>query len=1045
MQPHELRHMAFGALVKYLRKASGLTQLDLATKIPCSVGYLSEIENGEVPKRAMAEALVAALDPLEHERALVWEAYGRAVTIRAAGEAAAPAPLATLGPLVARERELERLRTAIQMALGATPHLVILSGEPGIGKTRLALEALEQARTAGMLTAQGQCYLQQQVVAFAPFVELFEQIHRAAPDELRQGVASRWPMMRPLLPEGMRALVSPVATATQVSAPNDLQRLFWQVTDFLRAVSAHQPVALLLDDIQWMDQASLDLMQYIMRHLEQARILLLATYRDTEVSRQVLMHGVLHPLEKRQAAERLTLSPLTMAQTVELLNVSLPAGVIAPEVSDLIYESSGGIPYTSIELLRGMRERGELIADGVLWRRVGAGKLELPVSILDEIREHIQRLRLLTREVAQAASVLGMTFSAETVAQMTGHSRDAVEDALAETIAAGLVRDSGREGYRFRHALVRDAIQFAGRAVRRRLHRKAAEALLAAPPRRGRSAELAQHFREGDDIAQALIYTLRAGDEDELAYAHKDAKYHYHLAIGLARDLGDAESEAMALERLADVDYLLGLFDEAYEHLLRARDIYRIRQNWERLAWATCQMAKVCDVLGKIPESMRFTEALLDTLIAVASSENPGEQQPCPDTLEARAEAAAAVLTEHTATRVFLCLVARLVHLGRFDEVFPLSVATIAHARQVHDLRMQSLAYSFRGIALVNQRRTDEALAAFQDALRAAEACGDREATFLALANSGALHEQHGDLHAARQGLLGALDALRHLGDTLRTSMALHQLGMNAVMLGFWEEARMRFEEAITIWTQSDRTEPHLAQMGLIYLDLIEGKRSLTETLTVNERAQALPREDIAFGLYASSTFAELEIVAGFGSAVRDRTQRLLDGFTNDDSQACEALALLAWAEWELGHREQARTVLAKARQLADTLRSRLAYVTLWRVAAIIALGERRFDDGVRELESLLALTREMSYPYAEAKALYVYGVLDAARGDPEQARERFAHALTILRQLGERLYAERIEHELAHHTRQDNSPTQSAPIARPARRSGRAGQSSTP
>jgi len=102
------------------------------------------------------------------------------------------------------------------------------------------------------------------------------------------------------------------------------------------------------------------------------------------------------------------------------------------------------------------------------------------------------------------------------------------------------------------------------------------------------------------------------------------------------------------------------------------------------------------------------------------------------------------------------------------------------------------------------------------------------------------------------------------------------------------------------------------------------------------------------------------------------------------------------------------------ARQKADTIGSRLAYVTIWRVEAVIALAERRWDDALQALESLLALTREMPYPYAEAKALSVYGQLHRERGEPETARKRFAQALAIFNRLGERFYAERIERDLA-------------------------------
>lgn len=220
---------------------------------------------------------------------------------------------------------------------------------------------------------------------------------------------------------------------------------------------------------------------------------------------------------------------------------------------------------------------------------------------------------------------------------------------------------------------------------------------------------------------------------------------------------------------------------------------------------------------------------------------------------------------------------------------------------------------------------------------------------------------------------------------------------------------------------QSDLSQSHLAQLGLLYLDLVEGKRSLAETLSEHDAATAYQHEDDGFTLYAANTLAEVKIIAGLSGAVHESMRSTIADLDITDSLGCESVALLAWAEWEPGHEGAARDTLAAARHHADTLRSRLVYVTIWRVEAIIAHGEGRWEDGTRALDALLALAREMpypyaeaKYPYAEAKALYTYGLLHRARSEPVEARAYFEQALAILNRLGERFYAERIERDLA-------------------------------
>ena len=262
--------------------------------------------------------------------------------------------------------------------------------------------------------------------------------------------------------------------------------------------------------------------------------------------------------------------------------------------------------------------------------------------------------------------------------------------------------------------------------------------------------------------------------------------------------------------------------------------------------------------------------------------------------------------------------------------------------------------------------------------------------------------------------LLRTLEALDQLGDTLRTSTSLYYLGVNAFALGDWAEARARYEAALALGARSDRMEAHSARRGLLQLDLAEGKRPLTAHLMREEAARVYQREDLVYQLYTASSVLNLEILAGFAVEARTCLRQTLASRSDDDPTTCDDLALLAWAELELGDLAAAHVALDEARRRAEAFGSRLVFVLIWRIEGRLALVEQRYQEGLAVVEQAMALAQAMPYPYAEAQARYVAGLLHQTRGEDVKARQAFSAALAIFQRLGERFYAGRIERELA-------------------------------
>ena len=282
-------HLSFGALLKRQRRLAGMSQKQLAEQAHFSISYISMLERGaRAPVAATAELLVAALAASDAERMALLAARERAAEAHVEASLAhewmaeTPAPDAGSQPwsqpvggflgatpesaLVARTAELATLEAALEATLSGSGRLLMLAGEPGIGKTRLAQELAQRAQARGALVAVGRCYEPRETTALYPVSEMLGALCSMAPEAMRQAMAQRWPAVMPLLP----GATIPVASA--LSHERDAQvRLFWQLADFVRAVSAVRPVAILLDDLHWADATSLDFLAHLARQTRGAR------------------------------------------------------------------------------------------------------------------------------------------------------------------------------------------------------------------------------------------------------------------------------------------------------------------------------------------------------------------------------------------------------------------------------------------------------------------------------------------------------------------------------------------------------------------------------------------------------------------------------------------------------------------------------------------------------------------------------------------------------------------------------------------------------
>jgi class 3 adenylate cyclase/tetratricopeptide (TPR) repeat protein len=917
--------------------------------------------------------------------------------------------------LVARETEIQRLEAALDAVGVGSARLVLLAGEPGVGKTRLAQEVMLAARRRGFVVATGRCYEPQQAVAYYPFLEALHHAYGQAPTGVRRQLATRWPGVARLLPEQSamreRSSTASIGIATAAEHGDDQQRLFWHVTGFLQALAAELPVALLLDDLHWADSASLALVQHLARHTRADRVLVLGTYRDVEVNRQHPLEAALRDLMREQVLERLAVRRLPEEGTTALIRATLHTADIPPEFTDLLHQRAEGNPFFTRELLRALIEQGDVYRDaGGDWSRRGIGEIAVPESVRSVIGQRLSRLAEATQTVLVEASVLGQTFSFADLQGMSGQDEQAVEGALDEAMAAGLVHEvreawemrargsharqaSREQDCNFSHALVQQALyaELSSRR-KRRLHRAAAEAIEARPERQRqlRCAELAWHFVEADEPLRALPYVLQAGDQAEAVYAHAEAGQQFRVAAELAHEVGDRAREAEALEKLGTTCHLSSHYQDAVDAFERAQALYDEIGDAEGATRALAHFVELCAVQGEAQRALTRATPALAML----------QHQPASPAI----------------ARLYWSLTMLYIGEVELNAALDASEKAVAAASAVADPFSFVRAKYWYGSTLLAMDRLAEGTRIMEELIPLAEAVGDLLTLSFALVFVAHAHERSGDLQASRPCRDRALEVAERLGEPVEIASRLGGRGWLWLRLGEWARARADFERAVALLREAETTTFGFAHGFLLLatLQLLEGRRDEANALFAEGLEVSAGWDKRGDRRFVGQVLAERDLLERRPHEALARIEPLLDVPGRQEVDVTPLLAVMAWALCDVGDVSRAADVVAQAiRRSTDEPSMPVLVDALW-TQGLIYVRQHRWHDAEAALEQAIQMARGQPYPYAEAKALYVYGWMRTEQGDVVQARERFEAALAICAQLGERLYAERIEQELA-------------------------------
>ena len=492
----------------------------------------------------LARILDTALAPVEvpQEAAAVIEA-----------QPAAPSLLEMMarGRLVNREQELAALKGSLDSMLSGRGQAVLVAGEPGIGKTRLAQELLVFARLRGCLTATGRCYEQEVGIPYLPVAEALRSLVREISDEHLETLITRHAAeLVKLVPE-LTQRIRDLQPSPPLDPDQERLRLFEHVTSFLSITSRTRPIVVLLDDLHWADAATLQLLRYVSRNIRSDRILLVGTYRDVELDRAHPLAAVLRELNRERLYTRILVRRLNPEHVGQMIRAILQTpNPVSDEFRDLIYRETEGNPFFVEEVLKHLVEVGALYIEEGRWGRKKIHEIDVPQSVREVIGRRLERLSSDCVEILTVASVIGREFQYEVLKAAIepdgkpGESRvDAgrLLDLLEEGLESQLITEERTEEgvrYNFVHALVRETL-YDSLSLRRKImfHESIGEALerVYADALDPHAADLAYHFSQvgRSQADRAIRYSIMAADAAARIYAYDEAIAHYRTALDL--------------------------------------------------------------------------------------------------------------------------------------------------------------------------------------------------------------------------------------------------------------------------------------------------------------------------------------------------------------------------------------------------------------------------------------------------------------------------------------------------------------------------------
>jgi eukaryotic-like serine/threonine-protein kinase len=713
------------------------------------------------------------------------------------------------GRLIGRRTELQQLRELWVRARRGNGHLALVSGEPGVGKTRLANEAIVYAQLNGATVLKGGSYEYEATTPYLPFVEALRSwVRGQEPAALRARLGAGASELARFAPE-IETKLGPLPPSSPLPPHEERLRLFDHVARLFQSLADEGGLLLFLDDLHWADHGSLTLLHYLLRNLRTAPWLAVATYREVELGRDHALAASLVEWNRERLATRVSLGRFDLSETSALLATLFGQESVSADFAAVVHRETEGNPFFIEEVVKSLIERGQIYREGGEWQRRGVQELEIPQSIKSAVGRRLEQLSAPCLEVMHAASALGKTFAFADLSQTVGGEENALLDALDEACTAQLMRPMEGERFAFTHDKIREVLYEELNPIRRRrLHTRIGEALerLYAADIETHAQDLAHHFAEGGQLEKGLDYSLRAADRAMMVFATTEALTH----LRRARECADALSRH---DRLIEIDERIGDVCNIRGEFTAATDAFeRVLAGDAAAATRSRMRAKIGDVLTRLsdPRAMDILDAALAELDPASQANEraqvlgnigrlhhyKGQHRTAIEFLKRGLAEAEPLDDPDTLTTIYGYLAGAYQHLPRLEESMAWARRSIDMGERLHNPVAIATGNEFMAEDLSFVGRSLEALDYAERNRALAKRIGSVDRLSWTALPIAIVRYNYGELHRALEEAQVGLDLFARTRDIRGTIFLYRMRAWAFTDLGRFEEARASADEA---------------------------------------------------------------------------------------------------------------------------------------------------------------------------------------------------------------------------------------------------------
>ncbi len=770
------------------------------------------------------------------------------------------------------------------------------------------------------------------------------------------------------------------------------ENLFDNILLGIQRASMEKPLILFLDDLQWSDPSTLNLVHYLSRNTRDSRVLILGTYRPEDI---VEAHGgKTHQLEtamqnmnREDLFEKIELKRLGQEDTGMIINSALGKTSFDDKFLNKIYKETGGTPFFILEIIKLLVEDGSIspTEDGIWELKAELEDLEVPSKVYDVIKRRLDRLIKEQREILECASVVGEEFGSDVVASTIGLNRIQLLKNLSEIEKSHKLIHSFEKKYIFDHAKIREVL-YNGimDELKQEYHRIVADTI--AEIHRDNLDEvineLAHHYYEAGD-ERAGEYLIKAGDMAKERYANEEAIRFYESAIKISGN----EANAGIFENLADIQTLIGEYDIAIRYFEKAKESAKDNEVKAR------NLRKVGDAYVNKGEFDRALKILAD---------------------------AKEVVEEGTAEygRIVLGEVKLYVSKGEFDKAMPLILEGI----EVFDKAgadQKDIANALRAVGDIHSRKGDygNALQYYEKSLNVMEEINEQHGIAAALNNIGNIYNNKGELERAVKFHERSLEILKKIGSKHGIATALNNIGLVQYIKGELDLAVKFHERSLEI--KEKIGDNYGIAMSLNNIGNVHyNKGELDQALEFHERSLEIKEKigdkwGIAYSLY---NIGEMYHDKGEMVKALKYYERSLEISLEIGDKHISIYALCGLAEVKL-KMDDVQAGLENAEEgleMAVDIGAKPEEGMVRRVLGMVHRDMEGWDRAGEEFEKSILILEEVGNKEKIARTLYEQALLHIAMGDPAKARDCLEQSFSEFERMGMKLWAEKCRKALA-------------------------------